>query len=691
TDAFIAENATYAFINREVKVISRAAVTTPLLKANGASVANGIATVEAMLNSTAMAAVKDEPVAALQLWNGQVSTTSDYVYVAGTDVQPVLLDSALVVSSKGTTYAPFYNRTKALATAAAETDAFIKQFVKLDDACNAVMVYNESLDLSKLPGLYATVNDAYKNLTQLGFYGMSYKFSLPATYNGEESSVQGNQTNQQWFVQLDGTILKVNEKNLTNGTTPAIGRTPVVRVDAYLTDNAGASRMVASAYIKIDIVKDAPAPDAPDMKPADIKLTDKSFTYHNLAATNTLVGNMTWQNVNNDIYGVAGLTSNTFWQNYGTADSEYTVTITTTDKTGKTVELAKGAATDVNTPYVLSNGGITCTTTFGSENTETANILFQVNNQVKTDLTYKNVDGKGAEYIVTIKIPSKNPKVNPDFTITQKFYVLSDCQPYTFNPNFYNPTLGLIVTKGKLVDDAWALEMNISEAFQMIDGKNIFAYATEAKNHKNVTAIDFALATKTPAQTGVSYATNAENTDGTIELTAPLAALYKDAFMQYTVTHVNTEKWTSDFTIRFNNPFKAGSSSTVILNGNEIGEVTVETAAQVNVIDANSKAIYTWDDKAEALVLSSLATDTYKVAEPTVKFTFVENAAYKTFKGNLDSTSTFEIDEATGVVTYNNQGAVLVPSYNLTVKATVTFADLSVIECEIPFTVQGQN
>lgn len=55
----------------------------------------------------------------------------------------------------------------------------------------------------------------------------------------------------------------------------------------------------------------------------------------------------------------------------------------------------------------------------------------------------------------------------------------------------------------------------------------------------------------------------------------------------------------------------------------------------------------------------------------------------------LDPASTFSIDPVTGIVTYENLGSALIPSYNLTVKATVTFANLSQVECLIPFEVKG--
>lgn len=224
----------------------------------------------------------------------------------------------------------------------------------------------------------------------------------------------------------------------------------------------------------------------------------------------------------------------------------------------------------------------------------------------------------------------------------------------------------------------------------MVDGKNIFEYYNTDTAHKNVTDIKFAVKEKTPAQTGFRFAQGEGN--DTIALDEPLAKEYLDADMQYTIDHVNGEEWTSYFTVRFQNPFVSGDASSVTLNGNAIGEVTAPAAPQVVVNDLETKAIYKWDKDAQKLVLTKLATDSYKVAEPTVKYAFDETTtAYKTFVGNLDPKATFEVDPATGVITYDNLGATLVPSYTLSLKATVTFADLSVVVCKIPVVIKGQN
>lgn len=579
----------------------------------------------------------------------------------------------------------FYNRTQALTGASAETDAFVKQFVALSAPANVQMKYDQTLDLSTLPGLFSA--SKMKFIADMGFTGMSYTFTLPKEYKSDDA--QG--TNQQWFVALDGSVLSANKKNLTNGLTPAIGRTPVVRVDAFLLDNAGVNRLMGTAYIKVEIVRNDPeTPDQQDKAPYSYDLSVKEYEYHNLSATPTLINQMLWQDVNNQIYGVTGLTSNTFWDYYGGANKEYEVKVTTT-KDGRAIVLGTGTA-NANTPYTLTRDGITCETTLGSGDTQTSNIAFMVDNKVKTENTYDDIKPKGAEYVVTITIKSNNIKAKGDVIVKQVFYVREDCKEFEFNPNYYAGTVegrpNVVITKGKVVGGVWKLEMNISEVFKMINGKNIFQYYNTINN---VTNIKFMLNPTT--QPGVRYQdVTTPNVNGLISLTAPLSTAYKFAGMKYLLTLVNGETCELTFNVQFLNPFVGTTGDAISMNGNATGVQTKQAAPSVVVLDVDKQPILTWSTSAKALTLTQLATNTYKVATPTVTYKFdTSSKAYKDFTGNLDPKAVFNINSATGEITYDNLGATLIPSYTFNVIATVTFADLSVVECVIPFTIQGRN
>lgn len=686
-NAFVADNANYSFINR--MVTSRATGDKEnLLNVVKAEAANGEINLSASINVTALSTkAGEENIAALSMWNGQANTISDYIQVSSDAVTPIIVDS---IPTTKTTTTPktaitkgIYNRTQAI-VANGETSAFIQQFVPLTATdYAATLVYNSEagVNLKDIPGLFVSGKGF---LTELGFSGISYSFSLPKEYLSNDTQ----KTNQQAFVTLDGTVLKINTANLTGALTQAIGRTPVVRIDAFLTNNKGEAKLVASAYIKIQITeKVVNAEDQPDIN-GTIPVAKEYFEYKNLSDVNTLVGQMPWMDVNNVIYGETGLKASNFWDYYGGANKQYTVEISTF-KGGKPVVLNTNNAVPTGSAYTDNKvPGIEVTTLLNNGDTQTSNIAVNINEKVLTQNTYDNKDGKGAQYTVKVIIPSNDKKMLGDVVLTQVFYVKETCQPYGFNNLYFAGTVdgheNVVVTKGRLNGAGnWELSMQISEVFEMItnnagDKENIFQYFDDVNNAK---AIAFSL--NPDPQTGVAFA------DNVISLNAPLKTPTLFAPMKYVVTLDNNETCTFYFNVEFINPFIAGTAATVTLNGNEIGAVTAETAPSVNVVEAAAPAnkVFAWDATAKKFALVAANADKYNVAEPTVVFDFVKDKAYEAFAGQLDAKSTFKVDATTGVVTFNNQGAQLQNNHNLTVKATVTFADLSVVTVNIPLTI----
>lgn len=676
SNAFVADGAIASFIGRTV---SRAAddiaypltvLTNTTEDAAGNKTVHhftkngGEITLQTMLNNT------KSNIAALYLWNGQEKTISDYVAIENDEITATLVDSAKMKGNAKAELVKFYDRDRAFTSSFKETSANIQTyFCALNADANVDMKFDGQLDLTLLPGLLAT--EVPNWLDKLGFDGVHYVFTLPEEYRSDDAQ----KTNQQWFVQLDKDaatghyILKANAKNLVNGLTPAIGRTPVVRVDAFVNDNAGKAHMVASAYIKVNIVD--VIPDDPenlgDLPAVNIiNGAAPEYKYQNLKETQTAVGEMNWTRVNNEIYGITGFTSSTFWNYYGGDKNEYTVTVTATTTSGTQASIINDKG-EMGVAKTFTNDGIFLTTGLFDGNTQTSNIKLAIDNMVKTQHTYKNVDGKGAEYTVTIKINADDNTKNKNVVITQKFYVLCLNNTFDFNPNYYVENYAgyhnVVITKGQLVKDAqnnehWALQMNISEVFAMVNGKNIFQYYKDQAF--NTKAIDFSLQPAT--QTGVDYKDQTTGTEpnGLIFLNAPLSTPFKVAQMQYMLTLVNGEKCgPTNFNIYFKNPFVAGNGAALSLNGNKLGAVTVDVKPSVAVNDVDGNAIYTWNKT--ALELSSVATNIYKLAAPTVTYAFDETAQdYKDFVGNLDPKSTFKLDPKTGVVTYENLGATLV-------------------------------
>ena len=110
------------------------------------------------------------------------------------------------------------------------------------------------------------------------------------------------------------------------------------------------------------------------------------------------------------------------------------------------------------------------------------------------------------------------------------------------------------------------------------------------------------------------------------------------------------------------------------------------TAPSVIVKDKAGDDIYKWN--ATTLALTTKAINDYKVRTPNVVYTWVQDANYNSFRSQLTNPATqLQLNNTTGMVTWDNEGATLANSHNLKVKATVTFADLSIVEVIIPVTI----
>lgn len=687
-DAFVDGKAVFGFINRKVTTRATGDMITLLNVAN-TEVKDGVVEIDATINPTALVAAPDHNIAALQAWYGQNPMTSDYVHVTSSAIDALLADTVNTVVGEAAKV--FYPRTSSIAKG--ETDAFIKQFVALSAPINVAFKYTGSIDLKEHVGLYS--NDKVEWIAALGFRGMSYEFSIPEKYLATDD----DKTNQQWF------ITKKGENTLENGeievnpevtnATPAVGRTPVVRVDAFLTSNAGVKKLVASSYIKIDIIeKDVDPGQKPPYDPIQMS-APKAADYHKLmdgesAFTNeyTLDNvNMDYQAINNKIYGTAKLTSTTFWNYYGGVDRNYNVSVTVTDKNDQEVKIIDEAVSQ-RTDVVINQNGVLLNIKLNDNATTTSAIKVGINNKIKSQNTYKDVDGKGAKYTVTIKIVS-NDNSHGDIKLDQVFYVKEKCVPYTYNPLYYNKTYtsladgksysDCIVIKGQNTPGYWEMSSVVSEHFAKVNGQNIFAYYNTVNNVKT---LDFQWAA------GVTNVTpnplTSFNTDQTVKLTAAMTKRDDVKNMTYKVTLINDETCDFNYNIVFVNPFVAGTANAVNINGNGIGENKGETMPQVLVKDNESSTIYSY--VTNALALSDKAKNTYKLTASivSVKYEFVENAAWDELTDNMSNDSELSVDAANGTVVWKNQGSTLVKDYNLTVNAVVTFQDLSVVTCKIP-------
>lgn len=679
----------YGFIDR--KIATRATGDRKvLLNLDNKATNDGVVAIGATINPIALTSNPEYNIAALQAWYGQKPLTSDYVHVTSSAIDLVLADTVKTVLSDPAS--EFYPRTKAITDAQAEDDAFVKSVVSLSKSANVEFKYDKNIDLRKYVGLYSNIKTEW--LAELGFKGMSYEFSIPKTYLADDNQ----STNQQWFITKDGKneaangVIKVNPE-VTN-LTPAIGRTPVVRVDAFLTDNNGARKLVASSYIKLSISRNDPSPsEKPDY--GIIKMGDDKFAeYYKLEDSNKAFTNsyekddvyMDYQAINNKIYGTSKLTSTTFWNNYGGAHKVYKVSVSVIEKNDKEKVLHDEdvASTDI---WQYSQNGLVFSIDLNNNNTQTSAIKVGINNSIKTQNTYKDVDNHGAKYSVKLTIVS-NDNSHGDIKLEQVFYVKEETTPYTYNPLYYHATYksladgktydDCIVVKGQNTSGYWEMSSLLSEHFANKGGQNIFGYYNKVNN---VSGLQFKWAN---GVTGVDPLA-AFSTDETVKLTTAMTKRDDVKNMTYTVTLVNGETRKFDYNVVFVNPFVAGATNGIsILDG--IGENKGDVEPQVLVKDNEGSNIYSYNSSSKALALSDKAKEIYKLTSPNiigVKYTFVETPAWTELDNNMSNGSKLEVD-ANGKVLWKNEGASLAKDYNLTVIATVTFKDLSVVTCNIP-------
>ena len=663
TGAYVGEDTSLGFVNRAV---SRATGDkNDLLTIYKSEIAEGEVTAKALVNATKL---QDNALAALQVFSGQETVTSDFVHITSTPIDAIVADSAKTIP--GSAAVEFYPRTKAIVGEKGESSDFIKNFVSLSDPENFEMAYTSKLDLKEKVGLYS--NDKNQYLSKLGFYGMEYAFSLPEEYLAADQQ----HTNQQWFVQLNDGVLSVNTDNLGETLTPAIGRTPVVRVDAFLVDNHGVKRMVGSSYIKIAITATDPVQKEPISAAID-GVAEKD--YYTLTGAFTEVGAMSWQEINTKIYGATGLTAASFWNYYGGSANTYNVKVEAEGTAGTVTVIPE---TTVNNGTTNSFAGIQYTVNLNNQNQTTSNVQVAVNNEVLTQNTYKDVDGKGAKYTVTITIKSDDTRAYPDVVLTQVFYVKEECKKYEYNPLYHvtsyeEHTGDLIVVKGQLnSSNAWEMSTALAEHFTKNSGKGIF---DAGYLPANVTGINFAWAV---GETGVTM----NNSTHTVALSGELTEPYAIKTMTYTTTLVNGENCNYSYDIVFENPFVAGNAGGVeLVDG--VGTNTVGTQSKVLVKDTEGDDIYKW--LGSSLGLTSKAINTYKLTNSivSVDYDFVHNDAWTTITSNMSAGSQLTVD-GNGIVTWKNQGSLLQNNYELEVKATVTFEDLSQVEVIIPVTLK---
>ena len=498
------------------------------------------------------------------------------------------------------------------------------------DRNDAELVYTESIDLNTLAWTWAKDIDSYHGvmLEDLDIDGLTYEFSKPEKYLGSDGI-----TNQQEFVNLDGSIVTVNDY-----ATAAIGRTPIFLVKALVNGT-----VVATGYIKLEIVKSAPEPDKPD----EILTVDCGTINYGDIVDGKVIAELDWTRVNK-FYSKYGLTAETFGKLYN--DAEITKTETGVNMVGDAWmnnQTTTAPATITMTDKVAVMGL--------QEAVRTAEITFKTKEGVdKTKYPHVVV-----RFTYTIKDTTVFPALNDDYRIDVNGDGVKD---------------NVVKVKGQLEGSKWAMVSGIKEHFtEYLNG-----YKRSA-NHYDL------YATLVAGQTGAEI-TPAKTTSGNqaqgketvmaqeIKLTTELINAYKDYAVNFNVRLANGEDTTYTYTVRFERPYTV-----------KVSDVVLETLLAEASTDELSKKVVIYGPQGEKVYENGVVTadgkNTYKFDQSG------SSIEYKDLTGSTEDTwasfgGNLKLDKTTGKISWYNQGTALQKDKLAHSNVVVTIPDVAVIEAE---------
>lgn len=495
---------------------------------------------------------------------------------------------------------------------------------------DANLVYTESIDLKTLVWTWA--KDAPNTtLESLNIDGLTYEFSKPEEYLGSDKT-----TNQQEFVNLDGSVVTVN-----NYATAAIGRTPIFLAKALVNGT-----VVATGYIKLDIVESAPAADKDEV----LTVACGTINYQKLDAisANTKVNALAWQVVN-QFYSKYGLTAETFHDNYN-----------------------EPTASDIKTET-----GVVLTNNWWTNGTATSSDAATIDID---PATVKVVDLLGKEREATITFTSKNKKVYPNVVVKFTYTIADDITFPTLNKDY------LVAGEDNMVEVKGRVEtVNGNKEWKMISGikEHFTEYLTNYKLATNHTKMYAELPLRVPdedpflVQHGAEIVGDKDAYVQDIQLTQPLTTEYRDYVVYFHIVLANGEQQTMEYKVRFTTPFE------VSINGVELETLASPTTA----------------DLAKAIVIKGVANEVIyekgALKADNAKAYAITNANYFTMEYGLSGSTTDSWESFgkrlkvanNGIITWNNEGAILQNNKIATSEVTVTAGSIAIIKATGKVTV----
>ncbi|MBQ8049473.1 MAG: hypothetical protein IJ271_07455, partial [Bacteroidales bacterium] len=488
-------------------------------------------------------------------------------------------------------------------------------------------------------------------LPELNVYP-TYKFTLPSKFIGQD-----DKTNQQKFVTLaeDGT-LSVNAEFLEGGV-PAVGRTPIVQVEAQIPDNEGNLVTLVTRYIIIKIVY------SEDLTPVEVELNGE-FEYSKLLApwvdatkpAEQGVVALDWETANQKVLDKLSITNRDFHRYYGLVNVQFF------DAAGKLIDGPVEVYTDEYGNKIEKWIQDQVETNSGWEYAETSTYpaWIKVNNQINENTagsvvyTYKS-EGR-PDVILTFNYSVKHdhvfPEFNPDYTLAETIEDMT-----------------VIQVKGKMNADntGWVMQSEMKEHF-----KNYLKGYKDAGNHSPLTfffPIDLTINDATI--TGTDW------TDQEISLNDPLVGEFKDVLVGMYTELANGHICEAKYVVRFVNPFVVNALpvqlKTLIADPDQ-----EDLMDYIKITDVNGTLIYEGVKTNSKIKKNTWYENPYRLNEENV---------FPTFTCKPDASFGTKLNLSGSLLEWYNGGTDLQQNKTTAYGVKVAISNVSVVEAEAAVTV----
>ena len=564
---------------------------------------------------------KEHAIAALQGTNKETSEviTSDYIKVSSKDLKDFSIITGYDMATEEVFELPKAGEE--------DTDEF-----KNNHNADAQLIYTESLDLEPLVQTWAKEVVSPTNIPAMvddmvdeGV--LTYEFILPATYE-----LGANKTNQQDFVTLEGSVLKVNAEKYPNGTA-AIGTTPVVWVRAIINN-----KTIATGVMKVAVVKEASVE-----KPAYVVTVDPLNMEYNDIKLNDIVNKFTWEDMR-QVYDALKITREEFTEHY------------------KSYEITDEEGNKAFGSYV---GGV------GLANWSDQGDLTHTN-AIEMFFNPAKIASNASGSIKITYIPDNQYAYAP--IVIEFPYTISHTHQYfpEFNTTFVKD--GVATINGKMVNGIWEQSAVIADQFTNLD-------TYEPENNHN--APKLVIISKDPRVFERVRLTGNNLSDQKIELVEPIVG--DDMIVPVTImeTLANGEQICGQtYIIRFINPFVMTIEDIKLEDQYPGHKDEKGINLTINTADGKSK-IATIKSDGTKMVIDVVDNNVYGLKDGDIIFSDIElseSESWAELAGyNEDGSQKLSIDEISGTIKWQGDGTTLVKDLNTTYQVQVSVKDYSIL------------